>query len=321
MTTGIVSHPACLLHDTGPGHPETPSRLEAILAALRAPEFRNLLWFEAPRVDPVILDAIHDREYVQNVFDGASRSVLWNLDPDTVVSPHSGEAARRAAGALCEAIDRIVAGEIENAFCAVRPPGHHAKRQASGGFCLFNNVAIGTAWARRRHGFRRILIVDFDVHHGDGTQSLFRDDAEALFVSIHQSPFDPWSGDVAEVGGHKNILNIPIPAKTAGPEFRRLLRQAVDERVPDFEPEFILVSAGFDGHRNDPLGGIDLTVPDYEWLGDYLVSLARKFCNGRLAAVLEGGYDESSVGDCTAAFVRALSKQAEITATVALLSA
>jgi acetoin utilization deacetylase AcuC-like enzyme len=308
MTTGIVSHPACLLHDAGPGHPETPGRLEAILTALEAPEFRHLLWFEAPPVDPDILNAVHTPAYVRNVFDRSHCSPLWNLDPDTVVSAHSGEAARRAAGAVCEAIDRIVSGDIKNAFCAVRPPGHHARRQASGGFCLFNNIAIGTAWARQRHGFRRILVVDFDVHHGDGSQSLFWDDADTLFVSIHQTPFDPWSGEAAETGNHNNILNIPIPANTAGPEFRERLRQGLDSRIADFAPEFILVSAGFDGHRNDPLGGLDLTAADYERLGDDLVSLAGRLCHGRLAAVLEGGYDDASIGDCAAAFVRALGK-------------
>ncbi|MHB8270255.1 histone deacetylase family protein [Bradyrhizobium sp.] len=306
MTTIVFSHPVCLLHNPGLDHPESGARLSAVLDSLREPEFRDLLWREAPRPDTSILEQVHSPQYIAKVFDRVASSPQWNLDEDTVVSSHSGEAALRAAGSVCAAIDAIMEGYALNAFCAIRPPGHHAMRHSSGGFCIFNNVAIGAAWARKRHHIRRIAVVDFDVHHGNGTQSIFWGDPETLFISIHQAPFDPWSGATDEVGLHNNILNVPVSANTAGALFRSTLDAHVTKRLSAFAPELILVSAGFDAHKEDPLGGLALEVIDYEWLGGYLTSQAAKLCKGRVVGVLEGGYNPSALGKSAAAFVRAL---------------
>jgi len=307
MATMLISHEYCLRHNTGIGHPEQVDRLLTVFGALRTPEFENLVRIEAPRATGETVALVHTRPYIEKTFGLMPKQGFWNLDPDTVVSSGSGEAALRAVGAVCRAVDGVMSGEARNAFCAVRPPGHHAGRDHAGGFCLFNNVAIGAVWARQKFGVQRVAIVDFDVHHGDGTQSIFWDDAEALFVSMHQWPFDPWSGAVSDIGACGNILNLPLREGIGSAEYRQCFVDQVLPRLRLFEPEMLLVSAGFDAHQGDPIGGLNLGADDYHWLGRRLVEVAEETCQGRLVTVLEGGYDLQVPEKSVAGFVRALS--------------
>jgi acetoin utilization deacetylase AcuC-like enzyme len=306
MTTLLYSHPACLEHDPGPMHPERPARLEAVLAALEAPAFADLRRREAPPATREQLARVHPEAYIDAVFDAVPESGHVGLDADTVVSPGSGEAARRAAGALCAAVDAVMAGEAANAFCAVRPPGHHAEPARAMGFCLFNNVATGALQARAAHGLGRIAVVDFDVHHGNGTQAMFWDDARLFFASTHQMPLYPGTGSVSERGASGNIVNVPLAPGTGSEEFRDAMSQTVLPALRRFEPEFVLISAGFDAHADDPLAGLRFHEDDYAWATMEILALARDLCDGRVVSTLEGGYDLRALGASAAAHVAAL---------------
>ncbi len=306
MTTLLYSHPACLEHDPGPMHPERPARLEAVLAALEAPAFADLQRREAPPATPEQLARVHPEAYVEAVFDAIPEAGHAGLDADTVVSPGSGEAARRAAGGLCAATDAVMAGEAANAFCAVRPPGHHAEPARAMGFCLFNNVAVGALQARAAHGLERIAVVDFDVHHGNGTQAMFWDDARLFFASTHQMPLYPGSGSVSERGASGNIVNLPLATGAGSEEFRDAMNRTVLPALRRFEPEFVLISAGFDAHADDPLAGLRFHEDDYAWATMEILALARDLCHGRVVSTLEGGYDLRALGASAAAHVGAL---------------
>ncbi len=306
MTTLLYSHPACLEHDPGEMHPESPARLEAVLAALEAPAFAGLERREAPPVERAQLARVHPEAYVDAVFEAIPESGYAGLDADTIVSPGSGEAARRAAGALCAAVDAVVAGEAGNAFCAVRPPGHHAEPARPMGFCLFNNVAVGALQARAAHGLRRVAVVDFDVHHGNGTQARFWDDAELFFASTHQMPLYPGSGSTEERGAHRNIVNVPLAPGAGSTEFRHGLGETILPALRRFEPEFLLISAGFDAHADDPLAGLRFHEDDYAWATTELLAVARDFCDGRVVSTLEGGYDLQALAASVAAHLGAL---------------
>jgi acetoin utilization deacetylase AcuC-like enzyme len=305
MTTQIYTHPACLDHDMGAGHPERPARLEAILAALRAPDFTPLGWREAPRADIDQIARAHPRAYVEAILDAVPRSGRVTLDADTSLSAGSGEAALRAAGAVCTAVDAVAAGEASNAFCAVRPPGHHAEPATAMGFCLFNNVAIGAQQARSRHRLKRIAVMDFDVHHGNGTQVMFEKDPELFYASTHQMPLYPGSGAAAETGCG-NICNAPLPPNSGSAEFRAAMKGRVLPAIDAFRPDMILVSAGFDAHRADPLANLRLEEADYGWATDELLALASRHCGGRVVSTLEGGYDLAALAASAAAHVRQL---------------
>ncbi len=287
-------------------HPEHPRRLEAVLAALDAPEFLDLERREAPRASTEQLERVHPPDYVEAILAAVPTSGQVALDPDTLLTPGSGEAALFAAGAVCAAVDAVLAGEADNAFCPVRPPGHHAEPSRAMGFCLFNNVAIGALHAREAHRLHRIAVVDFDVHHGNGTQEAFWDDPDLLYVSTHQMPLYPGTGSASERGSNQNVLNLPLPPGAGSQEFRLAFSQQVMPNLVKFDPDFLFISAGFDGHARDPLAGLSLDETDFHWATREVVRFAEHACRGRVVSVLEGGYDPTALGLSAAAHVRAL---------------
>ena len=305
MTTILFSHPSCIAHDPGPHHPESPGRLRAVLAALDGPDFAALERREAPRAGTDQIARVHDAAYVERVIAAEPAEGHVRLDPDTAMSPGSGEAALRAAGALCAAVDAVMAGDARNAFCAVRPPGHHAEHAQAMGFCLFNNVAIGAAHARAQHGVARVAVIDFDVHHGNGTQSAFAPDADLFFASTHQFPYYPGTGAASE-RGVGNIVNVPLVAGDGSAAFRAAMSGTVLPALVEFAPGFVLISAGFDAHADDPLAALNFADDDYHWATAEIAAVAAECCAGRLVATLEGGYDLGALGRSAAAHVRAL---------------
>lgn len=305
VTTLVFSHSACLEHDPGSHHPESPGRLRAVLAALRTPAFADLTWREAPQAELEQLERVHGKSYISEVLAAVPAHGQIHLDPDTVLSPGSGEAALRAAGAVCAAVDAVAGGEGSNAFCAIRPPGHHAEPERAMGFCVFNNVAVGAAHARAVHGCRRVAVVDFDVHHGNGTQTMFERDADSFFASTHQWPFYPGTGARGE-RGVGNVVNVPLAAGSGGTEFRDAMRDEILPALSAFEPEFVFISAGFDAHAADPLAGLRFAESDYEWATGEIARIAKTRCDGRLVSTLEGGYDLAALASSCAAHVRAL---------------
>ena len=305
MTTWLFTHPACLTHEMGLHHPESPARLQAILAALDHDDFAGLVRREAPVATVDAIAAVHDRPFVEAVLAAVPRSGSVALDPDTSLSAGSGEAALRAAGAVIAAIDAVLAGAADNAFCAVRPPGHHAEAAAAMGFCLFNNVAIGAEHARRHHGLARVAVMDFDVHHGNGTQHMFEHDGGLFYASTHQSPLYPGTGAARE-RGVGNICNAPLPPGAGSAEFRAAFGDIVVPALDRFRPELLLISAGFDARRADPLAELELETADYAWATAALRGVADRHCGGRLVSALEGGYDLDALAASAAAHVRAL---------------
>lgn len=306
-TTLVYSHPVFLDHDTGAGHPESPARLRAILALLERPPFAALERREAPEAPREAILRIHAARHLERVLGAIPAQGHAALDPDTIVSPRSGEAALRAAGAVLAAVDAVMAGEAANAFCAVRPPGHHAEPARAMGFCLFNNVAIAARHLLAVHGLERVAIVDFDVHHGNGTQAAFESEPRVFYASTHQSPLYPGTG-AADERGCGNVVNCPLAPGAGGPEFRRAVSDEILPVLYSFGPDFLLVSAGFDAHRDDPLANLALIEADYEWVSAELAAAAAKLCRGRLVSTLEGGYDLRALADSCAAHLQALMK-------------
>jgi len=300
----LLTHPACLAHSAGPGHPESPSRLQAVLEALEGESFAGLSRIEAPRATREQLLRAHDAELIDLVFDNAPRQGYVRLDADTAMSPDSLEAALRAAGAVCAAVDAAIDGVAARAFCAVRPPGHHATRDTAMGFCLFNSVAIGAAHALAR-GLERVAIVDFDVHHGNGSQDIFWNRPNVLYASTHQAPLYPGTGARSETGAG-NIINAPLPPGSGSREFRAAFDQLVVPALREFRPQLLLISAGFDAHRLDPLADINLDADDYAWATRQLVDVAQAFAEGRIVSSLEGGYSLTALRESAAAHVAAL---------------
>ena len=305
MSVALYTHPSCLAHDPGPGHPESPARLATVLDALDAPRFATLERRIAPRATPAQLARVHRAELIDDILSNAPATGWCRLDPDTVMSPASAEAALRAAGAVCAAVDGVLATGLRRAFCAVRPPGHHATPSSAMGFCLFNNVAVAAAQAIAAHGLARVAIVDFDVHHGNGTQDIFWNDARVLYASSHQWPLYPGTGARGETGAG-NIVNAPLPAGSGSIEFRDAFNRIVLPAIDDFAPQLVIVSAGFDAHRLDPLAGLELEADDYAWVTRRLVDLATRHAGGRVVSSLEGGYDLTALRDSACAHVAAL---------------
>ncbi len=304
-TTLFYSHPICQEHEAGPGHPEQPARLRAILEALEAPEYAALKRIEAPLSDVATLKQVHQAELVDLIFEHMPSAGYVALEGDTVMSPASGEAALRAVGSVCAAVDAVMAGQGDNAFCAVRPPGHHAEPGRSMGFCLFNNVVLGAERARREHGLTRIAVVDFDVHHGNGTQAAFESDGDMFFASTHQSPLYPGTG-AADERGVGNIFNAPLTPESGSDQFRDAMQSKVFPALRVFNPELILISAGFDAHNDDPLASLHLFEDDYSWITAELCQIAAEKCAGRVVSTLEGGYDLRALASSAAAHVSAL---------------
>ena len=305
MTLRCQTHPACLQHDTGAGHPESPARLRAVLQVLDDPRFAAIERVEAPRATREQLLRVHDASHVESIFAHAPESGSLRLDPDTVMSPASLEAALRAAGAACAAVDVVMRGETARAFCAVRPPGHHATPHAAMGFCIFNNIAAAAAQALDGHGLERVAIVDFDVHHGNGTQDIFWNDPRVLFASSHQMPLYPGTG-AADERGAGNIVNAPLPPDAGSREFRAAWEDTLLPALAAHRPQLLLVSAGFDAHRRDPLAQLRLEAEDYAWITRRLRELADTHAQGRIVSSLEGGYDLEALRDSVAAHLDAL---------------
>jgi len=303
--TLFLTHSDCQKHNAGPNHPEKPERLDAVLEALDFPQFSKLLREDAPNCDRSTLKLVHTSELVDNIFNHIPTEGYVAIEGDTIISPDSGEAALRAVGAVCAAIDNVIAGQVQNAFCAVRPPGHHAEAGRSMGFCLFNNICIGAEFARRKYGIGRIAIVDFDVHHGNGTQAIFENDGDIFFGSTHQSPLYPGTG-AADEKGVGNIFNAPLAPEAGSQEFRDAMESKILPALYKFNPELILISAGFDAHHNDPLSSINLYENDYTWITEKLCQVAGEKCNGRIISSLEGGYDVDALANSTIAHIKSL---------------
>lgn len=316
MTTALFTHAACLAHDNGYGNPETPERLAAILHELAKPAYADVVRYEALRATKEDIARVHDLSYVEHILSSVPEKGYYLLEEgaeedkvayeETALSAGSGEAALRAAGAAIAAIDDVLSGKITNAFCAVRPPGHHAGRAHAAGFCLFNNIAIGAMHALDTHNFKRIAIADFDVHHGDGTQAWARGNSAVLFCSSHQMPLYPGSGGVDESGPLNNIVNMPLRPGTDGAEFLKTWRERGLAAIDAFKPELILVSAGFDAHRDDPLADINLVEDNYFRITRDLCALAQKHCSGHIVSTLEGGYNIAALAASAGAHVKAL---------------
>lgn len=307
MRTALVTHPACIDHDTGAGHPERPDRLKAVLRALVGPAFAELRREVAPAATVEQLTRVHPERHVRAILavrPNPGDHIL--LDADTVMSSGTAEAALRAAGGAVAAVDRVMAGDAEAAFVAVRPPGHHAEAARAMGFCFFNNVAIAAHHARSRWRLSRIAVADFDVHHGNGTQAIFEQDRELFFASSHQSPCYPGTGHRHEHGVANNIVNAPLPPGSGSTEFRQAWRNLLLPALDDFAPELLIVSAGFDAHRADPLASLELETEDYAWVTRELAAIARRHCDGRIVSLLEGGYDLQALAACAGAHVGAL---------------
>jgi acetoin utilization deacetylase AcuC-like enzyme len=307
LATALITHAACLEHDPGPYHPECPDRLRAVLRALEVPEFAALLREEAPRATKEQLIRVHPARIVDAILAiHPDEGDTVNLDPDTAMSTGSAEAALRAAGAAVLGVDLVMRGAVANAFAAVRPPGHHAEPSRPMGFCLFNNAGVAALHARAAHGLKRVAVVDFDVHHGNGTQALFAQNPDLFYASSHQSPFYPGTGDAWERGIANNILNVPLRARDSSAAFRDAWAGAIIPALEAFSPELLVISAGFDAHREDPLAQLRLETEDFAWITDALLAVARDHCDGRVVSVLEGGYDLEALAASAAIHVRGL---------------
>ena len=304
MSTVFLTHPVCRLHDMGDHHPESPQRLAAIKDRLIASGLDGLLrHYEAPLVTREALLRVHTKGHLDNIEAKAPREGLVQLDPDTSMNRHSLEAARRAAGAVVYGVDLVMTGQARNVFCAVRPPGHHALSNRSMGFCIFNNVAVAAAHARAVHGIKRVAILDFNVHHGNGTEEIFAAEPNVMLCSTFQHPFYPYQG-ADTVSDH--IINTPLPANSGGEEFRAAVTEDWIPNVTRFQPELILISAGFDAHREDPLAYLRLTEDDYRWVTAEIVKLANEFAKGRIVSTLEGGYNLDALGRSVTEHIRVL---------------
>jgi acetoin utilization deacetylase AcuC-like enzyme len=305
MTTALIRHRECLLHDMGEHHPECPDRLHAIEDQLIASGIISYLAeYEAPVATRAQLERVHSPDYVAALEACVPARGLTHLDPDTAMNPHSLGAARRAAGAAVLATDLVIGGQASAAFCCVRPPGHHAERRRAMGFCFFNNVAVAAAHALEAHGLERVAIVDFDVHHGNGTEDIFRDDLRVMMVSTFQHPFYPYSGTE---GRSDRMVNIPLPAYTSGMGFREAVETFWLPALERFEPRMLFLSAGFDAHREDDMASLNLTEADYAWVTERVKEVARRHAEGRIVSVLEGGYALNALGRSVVAHIRALS--------------
>jgi acetoin utilization deacetylase AcuC-like enzyme len=304
LKTGFIRHDDCLLHDVGPRHPESAARLRAIDDQLIAAGLSGHLHCEeAPVVGRDQLERVHDARYIDAIVAKSPEAGIVHLDPDTAMNPHSLRAAERAAGAGVAATDRVLAGELKRVFCSVRPPGHHAERARAMGFCLFNNIAVAAAHGLEAHGLERVAIVDFDVHHGNGTEDIFRDDERVLMVSTFQHPFYPYSGIE---GRSERMVNVPLPAYSAPALFRAAVTDHLLPALERFRPQLLFVSAGFDAHREDPLAGLRLVEADYAWVTRELAAVARKHADGRIISTLEGGYSLSALGRSAGEHIREL---------------
>jgi len=306
MTTLLITHPACLDHLNPAGHPERPDRLRAIERALEHERFQHLARVEAPAAALETIALCHPMDYVTAIRDATPKAGLARLDADTSMSPGSFAAALRAAGGATYAVDEVMGGRARNAFVATRPPGHHTETARPMGFCLFNNAAIAARHAQKRHGIERAAVVDFDVHHGNGSQDIFWSDPTVMYGSTHQMPLYPGTGAKGERGEHGTVVNAPLSPGDGGEQFRAALETVILPRLRDFQPELLVISAGFDAHMRDPLANLNLLEADFDWVTRKLLEVAEKTANGRVVSVLEGGYDLQGLANSVSAHVAAL---------------
>ncbi len=305
-TTLLISHPACLLHLTPAGHPERPDRLRAVEAALEAEKFQMLARVEAPRAPLETIALCHPMDYIEALRDATPGEGIVHLDADTSMSPGSFEAALRAAGGAIHAVDEVVGKKAANAFVATRPPGHHAETARPMGFCFFDNAAIAARHAQNKHGIARAAIVDFDVHHGNGSQEIFWADKTVMYCSTHQMPLFPGTGAIGESGDYNTVVNAPLRPGDGPEKFRDAFDSRILPRLAEFQPELIIISAGFDAHYRDPLANINLEEADFAWATQKIMEIADRHAGGRVVSLLEGGYDLQALGNSVAAHVNAL---------------
>ena len=306
MSTLLLSHPACLDHMNPPGHPERPDRLRAIEQALEDERFHMLAREQAPQAPLEVIALAHPMDYIEAIRGASPQDGLVRLDADTSMSAGSFEAALRGAGGAMRAVDEVMNQKAANAFVAIRPPGHHAETARPMGFCLFNNAAIAVRYAQDRYEVERAAIVDFDVHHGNGSQDIFWADKSVMYCSTHEMPLYPGTGAIGERGEHNNIVNAPLSAGDGGDQFREAFETVILPRLRDFKPEILVISAGFDAHTRDPLANLNLVEADYSWVTKKLMDVADAGAQGRIVSLLEGGYDLQGLARSVAAHVTAL---------------
>ena len=305
MTTCIFTSNSSIKHDTGPGHPECPERIPAILTGLKKIQSQKLIWKEIGSFDEKYIELTHSKKYLEKINQSFPKEDLVFLDGDTIVSKGSKKAAYDAVGVIINAIDAVMNQEFDNAFCVVRPPGHHAEKEQAMGFCIFNNVAVGATYLLEKYKLDKVAIIDFDVHHGNGTQDIFYNEKKVLYISSHQFPFYPGTGSKDEIGKFNNILNIPLKAGTVSEEFFNSYKKVYD-KLNEFRPQFILLSAGFDAHKNDPLANVNLESRDYYILTKEIMKIAKKICSNKIVSILEGGYNLSAIQESAKYHVEAL---------------
>tara|TARA_B100001939_G_scaffold66838_1_gene55664 strand:- start:53 stop:979 length:927 start_codon:yes stop_codon:yes gene_type:complete len=303
IKTAIITSDTSIDHDTGPGHPEKPDRVAAVLDGLKKNE--NLIWKNSKKFDEEIIKITHSKKYVDQVLSSFPKKGLFFLDGDTIVSPGSKRATYDAVGSIVTAIDGIERKKFDNAFCGVRPPGHHSCKEKAMGFCIFNNVAVGANYLINKYKYKRIAIIDFDVHHGNGTQDIFYENEKVLYISTHQYPYYPGTGSEKEKGKYNNILNIPLPAGTKSSEYLDAYNHVL-KKLQEFQPEYIIFSAGFDAHKNDPLAQFNLESKDFYEITKRTILATKKFTNGKIVSILEGGYDLGALSESAHEHVKAL---------------
>jgi len=305
VKTGLITSNTYQNHNTGDGHPEKIDRVTAIIDNFKKLNNKNLIWKKPSKYKRELLENTHNKDYINFVEKSFPEKGLSFLDGDTIISPGSKEATADAVGSIITAIDGVQNKEFHNAFCAVRPPGHHAERNKAMGFCIYNNVAVGAHYLLEKYKFNKVAIIDFDVHHGNGTQDIFYDNEKVLYISTHQYPYYPGTGTEKEKGKYNNIFNIPLPAGTTSEEYLNAY-EFVLKKIKEFKPKFILLSAGFDAHKDDPLAQLQLTSKDFNNLTKRTLNLAKLYCEGKVVSILEGGYDLNALQESTEMHVRAL---------------
>ena len=305
MKTGLITSDTYKNHNTGNGHPEKIDRVTAIIDNFKKVDNKNLIWKKPNKFDEFFLNKTHSIEYINHVKQSFPKKGLVFLDGDTIVSPGSKDATKDAVGSIITAIDGVQYKEFKNAFCAVRPPGHHAEKEKAMGFCIYNNVAVGANYLIEKYKYKKIAIIDFDVHHGNGTQDIFYDNEKVLYVSTHQYPYYPGSGSHKENGKFNNVLNIPLEAGTPSEEYLNAYENVL-KKIKQFQPEFLLFSAGFDAHDDDPLAQIKLSTEDFYKITKRTLEYSKSFCNGKVVSILEGGYDLKALQNSTQRHVDAL---------------
>ena len=305
MKTGLITSDTYHNHNTGDGHPEKIDRVTAIIENFKRLDNKNLVWEKPNEFDESHLITTHSSDYIKMVNNSFPKNGFNFLDGDTIVSPGSKDATKDAVGSIIAAIDGVEQKKYKNAFCCVRPPGHHAEKEKAMGFCIYNNVAVGANYLIKKYGYKKIAIIDFDVHHGNGTQDIFFDNKNVLYVSTHQYPYYPGSGSEKEVGKYNNILNIPLKAGTTGDEYLNAYENVL-KKIQEFKPEFLLFSAGFDAHDNDPLAQLKLNSEDFYLITQRTLQISKSFCNGNIVSILEGGYDLKALQESTQRHVDAL---------------